>query len=124
MIHPTIIFLQPDTLRLCERYSVLDILKGKADNEIAIRILISRDYLTGGSLVGVLSRYKQIDTRYLTKSIQTNLTTITVDREISLVIEEKRNEDPIGIATYSNSESTAISYASIFENLWVQSAIL
>ena len=103
---------------------VLDILKGKADNEIAIRILISRDYLTGGSLVGVLSRYKQIDTRYLTKSIQTNLTTITVDREISLVIEEKRNEDPIGIATYSNSESTAISYASIFENLWVQSAIL
>ena len=45
------------------------------------------------------------------------------DRELSLVIEEKEDEDSIGLATYSNSESTVLSYASIFENLWIQSEI-
>jgi hypothetical protein len=62
--------------------------------------------------------------RYLHKSIQTKLTTIVTDRELSLVIEEKEDkEDEVtsGLATYSNSESTVLSCASIFENLWAQS---
>jgi hypothetical protein len=48
------------------------------------------------------------------------------DRELSLVVElkddtkEKSNE-AVGFATYSNSESTVTSYASIFEALWMQS---
>ena len=45
------------------------------------------------------------------------------DYNSTKVVEEKR-DDPIGIVTYSNSESTALSYASIFENLWFQSEIL
>jgi two-component system, OmpR family, sensor histidine kinase VicK len=49
------------------------------------------------------------------------LRNVVADRELSLVIEEKENEDAIGLATYSNSESTVLSYASIFENLWIQS---
>jgi hypothetical protein len=28
--------------------------------------------------------------------------------------------DAIGLATYSNSESTVLTYSSIFENLWIQ----
>jgi two-component system, OmpR family, sensor histidine kinase VicK len=51
------------------------------------------------------------------------LTMVIIDNELSLVIEEKKYEDPVGIATYSNSESTVLSYASIFENLWIQSEI-
>ena len=52
------------------------------------------------------------------------MTTIATDRELSLVIEEKEDEDNIddlGLATYSNSESTVLSCSSIFENLWSQS---
>lgn len=44
--------------------------------------------------------------------------------ELSLVIEEKKDEEDeidLGLATYSNSESTVLSCVSIFENLWVQS---
>jgi hypothetical protein len=67
----------------------LNILRKKAENGIAIRILIGTEYLTGARPVGILSEYKQIDMRYLTKSIQTNLTTTTVDKEISLVVEER-----------------------------------
>jgi hypothetical protein len=59
--------------------------------------------------------------RYLLKSIQINLATTVTDRELSLVIEGKENEDAIGLATYSNNEPTVLSYASIFENLWIQS---
>jgi hypothetical protein len=51
------------------------------------------------------------------------LTMIIVDNELSLVVEETKYEDPVGIATYSNSESTVLSYTSIFENLWNQSEI-
>jgi hypothetical protein len=67
--------------------------------------------------------YPQIELRYLHKSIQTKLTAVVTDRELSLVIEEKgdENAEDLGLATYSNSESTVLSCASIFENLWAQS---
>jgi len=70
-----------------------------------------------------LREYPRIELRYLNNSIQTCLTTIVADRELSLVIEEKKDEDDndLGFATYSNSESTVLSCASIFENLWAQS---
>ena len=59
-------------------------------------------------------------------SIQTKITTIIVDDERSLVIElrdynQLKSDEDIGLATYSNSESTVLSYVSIFETLWIQS---
>lgn len=53
------------------------------------------------------------------------VTTFLTDNELSLVIELKDdnidtgNEEAIGLATYSNSESTVLSNASIFETLWL-----
>ena len=55
------------------------------------------------------------------------VTTFLADNELSLVIELKDdnidtgNEEAIGLATYSNSESTVLSNASIFETLWSMS---
>jgi signal transduction histidine kinase len=48
-----------------------------------------------------------------------------VDRKYSLVVELKdgtkqTTEEAIGLATYSNSKSTVLSYSSIFESLWKQ----
>jgi hypothetical protein len=47
-----------------------------------------------------------------------------------MTAEVKDNEDDIdstvevlGLATYSNSESTVLSYASIFETLWIQAEL-
>jgi hypothetical protein len=54
------------------------------------------------------------------------LLVIVVDNALSLAIELKKDEmeedlyDAIGLSTYSNSESTVLTYASIFENLWIQ----
>ena len=61
----------------------------------------------------------------MNKSVKTKVTTFLADNELSLVIELKDdnidtgNEEAIGLATYSNSESTVLSNASIFETLWL-----
>ena len=48
------------------------------------------------------------------------------DNELSLVIDLKddtkqNSNEAIGLAAYSNSESTVLSYTSIFETLWLSS---
>jgi sugar-specific transcriptional regulator TrmB len=113
-----IIFSHSNTLRQYHNQGILDLLKKKAGDEIAVRILVGE-----GKDIELLNGYQRIELRHLVKSIQTRLTTIVADKELSLVIEEKEDEDAIGLATYSNSESTVLSYASIFENLWIQSEI-
>jgi hypothetical protein len=114
-----IIFSHANTLRQYHRQGILDLLKKKTDDEIVVKMLVG-----GEKNIDLLNEYQSIEQRYLLKSIQTKLTTIVADRELSLVIEEKEDkEDAVGLATYSNSESTVLFYASIFENLWIQSEI-
>ena len=62
------------------------------------------------------------------KSAVTTVTILVVDRKESLVIEKtddsKQNFiEAVGIATYSNSKPTVLSYFSIFENLWKQTEL-
>lgn len=114
-----IIFSHTKTLRQYHRQGILDLLKKKTDDEIVVKMLVG-----GEKNIDLLNEYQSIEQRYLLKSIQTKLTTIVADRELSLIIEEKEDkEDAVGLATYSNSESNVLSYASIFENLWIQSEI-
>ena len=68
-----------------------------------------------------------MDIQPLQTDLQTMLLLIVVDKALSLAIELKDNvedlhdlHDTIGLATYSNSESTVLTYASIFENQWIQ----
>jgi two-component system, OmpR family, sensor histidine kinase VicK len=53
---------------------------------------------------------------------------VVVDRKESLVIEKKDDSkqnfiEAVGMATYSNSKPTVLSYVSIFENLWRHSEL-
>ena len=62
------------------------------------------------------------------KSSVTTVTIIVVDRKESLVIEKKDDSkqnfiEAVGMATYSNSKPTVLSYVSIFENLWKQTEL-
>jgi two-component system, OmpR family, sensor histidine kinase VicK len=62
------------------------------------------------------------------KSAVTTVTIVVVDREESLVIEKKDDSkqnfiEAVGMATYSNSKPTVLSYVSIFENLWKQTEL-
>ncbi len=56
--------------------------------------------------------------------------TVIVDKEPCLTAEIKDDDNEydstvevLGLATYSNSESTVLSYASIFETLWIQAEL-
>jgi two-component system sensor histidine kinase VicK len=56
--------------------------------------------------------------------LQNPLTILIVDQSVCLTVEseedkEETSEEAIGLATYSNSESTVFAYTSIFENLWM-----
>jgi two-component system sensor histidine kinase VicK len=119
-----IIFSRAHTLKQFEKLGMLDIVRKKSDKEIEVRILIGTDKKINERDVEWLTEFPKIGLRYLHKSIHTKLTTIVVDRELSLVIEEKEEDEGVidlGLATYSNSESTVLSCVSIFENLWSQS---
>jgi two-component system, OmpR family, sensor histidine kinase VicK len=68
--------------------------------------------------------------RYIAEHRSADLqeTILVVDRKVSFVIEliddtKATFEEAIGLATYSNSKSTALSYVSIFESLWKQTEL-
>lgn len=80
------------------------------------------------STVHKLKKIKGIQIRNIEQAMQTMMTILVVDRKDSLVIELKddtkeESEQAIGLATYSNSKSTVLSYVSIFETLWRQSEL-
>jgi hypothetical protein len=118
-----LIFSRAGTLKKYEKLGMVDIVRKKAEKNVEVRILIGTDEPMNRREVERLNEYPNAELRYLNKSIHTSLTTIVADRELSLVIEEKGDEGDIdlGLTTYSNSESTVLSSASIFENLWAQS---
>ena len=68
--------------------------------------------------------------RYLKEppTLQSRVITIIIDNELSLTIELKDDtkydsSEATGLATYSNSEATVLSYISIFEILWIESEL-
>jgi hypothetical protein len=77
-------------------------------------------------------KHQYIHIEYLNKPKYSKVTTIVVDNEFSIAIEIKDDDnknknksfsESIGMATYSNSQSTVLSYASIFETLWIQAEL-
>jgi two-component system, OmpR family, sensor histidine kinase VicK len=125
-----IVFSTPNSFKRYEREGIIELLTKKLDEGIKGRILLnqSNDIQRSIERLGKMHPQQQIAIRELDKSIKTKLTTIMADRELSLVVELKddtkeNSNEAIGFATYSNSESTVLSYISIFEALWMQSQI-
>jgi signal transduction histidine kinase len=70
----------------------------------------------------------RIEIRYIEPELQTKTTVLATDRKFSLSVEVKddtkdNSYEAIGLATYSNSTPTVLSYASIFESLWNQTEL-
>ena len=92
---------------------------------VRIRLLVGRDSPTQTEIEKLRRNWETIDIQPLKTALRTMLLVIVVDKALSLAIELKDNveqhlHDTIGLATYSNSESTVSTYASIFENQWMQ----
>jgi two-component system sensor histidine kinase VicK len=82
-------------------------------------------------IIDVINKLERIDSiriRNIESTMQTMMTILVVDNKYSLVIELRDDtardpEQAIGLATYSNSKSTVLSYVSIFDALWKQTEL-
>jgi two-component system, OmpR family, sensor histidine kinase VicK len=107
----------------------------KRDNKIKIRIIIPETSSLNKENIQKLLLVKDnqrgqengdISIKYLSRAHLRNnkLTTVIVDNEFAITIELRDSNEltgqAIGLTTYSNSEATVLSYASIFETLWTQ----
>ncbi len=77
----------------------------------------------------------QLEIQYISSDVYERLNVFISDRETIAVIESNKSIgkkivsnnadrfDLLGLATYSNSESTVSSYATIFDRLWIRSGL-
>jgi two-component system, OmpR family, sensor histidine kinase VicK len=118
-----------------ERAGKIQLIKEAAtERGIKVRILTPEDELIVETTRKLMIAQKlqkpnkNIGIRYIQPHLQTKVTIIIVDRKYSLAIELKDDTkqesiEAIGLATYSNSQSTVLSYVSIFESLWTQTEL-
>ena len=125
-----ILFSTANSFTRAKNEKLLQILLDAVNRGVNVRILVPADnYITKEiSEKKLQQRQKQIYIQYISKPLQTNITTMIIDQTISLSIEinddsKETFEEAAGTATYSNSESAVSSSASIFESLWIQSEL-
>ncbi|HYV51657.1 MAG TPA: hypothetical protein VE971_00030 [Candidatus Eisenbacteria bacterium] len=115
------------TVKTFERYQhegVVQFLSEVAtQRNISVRVLSAKD-------TDSKRQNQKLNIRYLKEppTLQSRVITIIIDNELSLTIELKDDtkhcsSEAIGLATYSNSEATVLSYESIFEILWIESEL-
>ena len=94
-----------------------------AQRGVKVRILTPKDDLIEEK--GQQLMQQQIDIRYIEPPLQTKVSIIVADDNSSLSVElkddtKRTSYEAMGLATYSNSKPTVLSYISIFESLWKQ----
>jgi sugar-specific transcriptional regulator TrmB len=120
-----ILFSTTNAFHRQEKAGALELLKEAATlRGVKVRILVLIYNNTANERIQQM-KDAAIDIRTIKPTFQNKLTTLVIDRSICLTVELKDDtretyDEAIGLATYSNSEATVFSYASIFENLWIQ----
>lgn len=124
-----ILFSTANAFRGHSEYSrLIQLLKKASSRNVRIRILVDVDDPINKMVRNLEETKEQISIQNHIKSRQTKVTILVVDKTYSLTIEMKDSsartfDEAIGLATYSNSESTVSSYISIFESIWIQSEL-
>lgn len=122
----TILFSTIDAIKR-QKHAGLLLLLQQLDPSIKVKILIPTSLSSENTIKNEFDNNERIEIRYiLSSSLQTILTSLTVDRKFCLIVELKddtkdNSYEAVRTATYSNSESIVWTHASIFETLWMQS---
>ena len=129
-----LVFSTANAFHRQERTGMIKLLKeAAAERRVQIRILTPIDDLIKGTVQKLIREQQQqnqprIDIRFIGRFSQTKIRILVVDKASSLVVELKDDTkessyEAMGLATYSNSKSTVLSYVSIFETLWMQTEL-
>ena len=120
-----------------QRLGIFQLLKqGVMDHAARVKILVPDDPLIEKSQRDLVAyttmeeaeRKNNFEFRSPSEFAVTTVTIVIVDRKESLVFEKKDDSkenfvEALGLATYSNSKPTVMSYIAIFESLWKQVAL-
>jgi hypothetical protein len=101
------------------------LIEAARERSVKVRLLVGRDGWVSAEIEKLRRNGESMDIQPLQRAFLTMLLVIVVDKALSLAIELKDGAkedsyDAIGLATYSNTESTVLTYSTIFENLWIQ----
>jgi two-component system sensor histidine kinase VicK len=122
-----VIFSTSNAFRRQEKAGAVDLLIRTAKSKhLKVRVLSPvDDYVR--NIIDKIKREPEtrIEIRNIEEPLQTTVSVMIVDRTSLLSAELKSDSketslEAIGLATYSNSKATVLSYASIFESLWNQ----
>jgi two-component system sensor histidine kinase VicK len=122
-----VIFSTSNVFRRQEKAGAVDLLIRTAKSkDVNVRILSPFDeYLT--KIIHKIKRESKIkiEMRNIEEPLQTKVSLLIVDRASLLSAElksdsKKTSLEAMGLAIYSNSKATVLSYTSIFESLWNQ----
>lgn len=124
-----ILFSTKNSFVMAEHEGILEEIARISERGIKVKILVMKDE-TVDEISGMrLKAFREnIQVNYLQQFLPTKITTIIVDQIKSLTVEvnddtKETFQEGIGLATYSNSESTVFSNASVFESFWIQSEL-
>jgi len=125
-----ILFSTTNSFNHAKQENIMEILKESVERGVNVRLLVPIEDDSQKEIPErkLKERRKRIHIQYIRKPLQTNIVTLIIDQAISLSIEinddtKETFKESAGLATYSNSESTVSSCASIFESLWIQSEL-
>ncbi len=125
-----IIFSTSNAFRRQEKAGAVELLIRTAKSKnVKVRILSPFDeYVT--NIIKKIKRENKIkiELRNVKEPLQTQVSVLIIDKASLLSAELKSDSkettlEAIGLATYSNSRATVLSYASIFESLWNQTRL-
>ena len=111
------------------RMGIMHLFREVVENGIKVRVLIHADEKQIRQIVNeVMLVLPEIDIRAIDMSLNTSIGIVVVDKKESLIIEttddtKDNSYEASGLAAYSNSKYIALSYASIFESLWIQAEL-
>lgn len=97
--------------------------------DVRIRIMVPIDDTVKDGIERLKEKLQQkIEIKNIEPSQRTRISLLITDRKHSLSVELKDDTkessiEAMGLATYSNSKATVLSYASIFESLWNQAEL-
>jgi signal transduction histidine kinase len=125
-----VIFSTSNAFRRQEKAGALNLLVETAKSKnLKIRILSPVDDYVRNIIDKVKRENKiRIEIRNIGEPLRTKVSVLIIDRSSLLSAELKRDSketsiEAIGLATYSNSKPTVLSYVSIFESLWDQTEL-
>src|SRR5215213_5862467 len=125
-----VIFSTSNAFRRQEKAGAFDLLIRIAKSrDVRVRIMSPFDeYVT--NIIEKIKRESKIriEIRNIEEPLQTKVSVLIVDKKSLLSAELKSDSretslEAIGLATYSNSKATVLSYASIFGSLWNQTRL-